>query len=86
MECKLKCINFRRVLDLRRAVLQAFRVTGNSNHCERSTMGVGVNGGDHMEAPDRTLGPPGWTGDKARSTKDNLGSTWEHQGQVAKHQ
>ena len=31
MECKLRCINFRRVSDPRRAFLPAFRVTGSAN-------------------------------------------------------
>jgi hypothetical protein len=30
VECKLRCVNFRRVLDPRRAFLLAFRVTGSA--------------------------------------------------------
>jgi hypothetical protein len=31
VECKVRCVNFRRVSDPRRAFLQAFRVTGSAD-------------------------------------------------------
>ena len=40
MECKLRCVNFRRVSDPRRAFRPAFRVSGISDDWYRSTMGV----------------------------------------------
>jgi hypothetical protein len=44
MECYLRRVNLRRVSDPRRAFLLAFRVTGISDDCYRSTMGVIVIG------------------------------------------
>jgi len=44
MEYKLRCVNFRRVSDLGRAYLLAFRVTGIWDEWNRSTMGVIVIG------------------------------------------
>jgi len=44
VECKLRCVNFRRVSDPRRAFRPAFSVTGISNDCYRSTTGVIVIG------------------------------------------
>jgi len=44
VECKLRCVNFRRVSDPRKAFLRAFRVTGISDDWYRSTMGVIVIG------------------------------------------
>jgi len=40
VECKLRCINVRRVSDPRRAFRPAFGVTGISDHWYMSTMGV----------------------------------------------
>jgi len=40
MECKLRRVNFGRVLDPRRAFQPAFRLTGISDDWYRSTMGV----------------------------------------------
>jgi hypothetical protein len=39
-ECTLRYLNLSRILDPRRAFLPAFRVTGISDDCYRSTMGV----------------------------------------------
>jgi hypothetical protein len=72
VECKLRCINFRRVSDLRRAFRPAFRVTGISDDCYRSTIGVIViclgtrlsareNCGctwEHLGAPAMCMGAP----------------------------
>ena len=44
MECNLRCVNFRRVSDPRRAFLPAFRVTGITADCYSCTMGVIVIG------------------------------------------
>ena len=79
MECKLRCINFRRVSDPRRAFRPAIRVTGISDDCYRSTMGVIVIGlgtprsarenfgctWEHLGAPTTSLGAPGCAGDKS---------------------
>jgi len=72
MECNLRCVNFRRVSDPRRAFLPAFRVTAISDDWYRSTMGVivislrtprsaGENVGctwEHLGAPKTSLGAP----------------------------
>jgi len=72
VECKLRCVNFRRVSDPRRAFRPAFRVTGISDDCYRSTMGVivivlgtprsaGENFGctwEHLGVPAISLGAP----------------------------
>jgi len=72
MECKLRCVNVRRVSDPRRAFRPAFRVTGISDDCYRSTMGViviglgthrsvGENSGctwEHLSAPAISVGAP----------------------------
>ena len=44
MECKLRCVNFRRVSDPRMAFLPSFRVTGISDDWYSSTMRVIVIG------------------------------------------
>jgi len=70
--CKLRYVNFRRVSDPRRAFLPAIRVTGISDDCNRSTMGViviglrtprsaGENFGcilEQLELPATSLGAP----------------------------
>jgi len=72
VECNLRCVNFRRVLDPRTAFLPAFRVTGVSDACYISTMeviviGLGTSQGarenfgctwEHLEAPATSLGAP----------------------------
>jgi hypothetical protein len=72
VECKLGCVNIRRVSDPRRAFRPAFRVTGISDDCYISTMGVIVislrtprsareNFGctwEHLGAPATSLGAP----------------------------
>jgi len=72
MECKLGCVNFRRISDPRWAFLPAFRVTGIFDDWYRSTMGVIVIGWrtlwsakknfgytlEHLEAPRTRLGAP----------------------------
>jgi len=85
VECKLGCVNFRRVSDPRRAFLPAFRVTGISDDWYRSPMGVIVRGlgtpqssgenfgctWEHLGAPTTSLGAPGSAGDKSGSTLDH---------------
>ena len=63
MECKPGCVNVRRVSDPRRAFQPAFRVTGMSDNCYRSTMGVIVIG----------LGIPWSTGENFGCTWEHLG-------------
>jgi hypothetical protein len=65
VEYKLRCVNFRRVSDLRRSFLSAFRVTEISDDCYRSTMGVIVIGlgtprsaGESFGFPWEHLGAP----------------------------
>jgi len=71
-ECKLRCINCRRVSDPRRGFRPAFRVTGISDDCNRNTMGVSVIGlgtplstrenvgctWEHLRVPAIRLGAP----------------------------
>jgi len=75
VECKLRCVNFRRVSDPRRAFLLAFRVTAISDDGYRSTMGVIVIG----------LGTPWSPGDKPGSTCDNSGSAGNESGSASNH-
>ena len=72
MECKLRCVNFRRVSDPRRAFRPAFGVTEITDDWYRSTMGVIVISlgtprsarenfrciWEHMGAPATSLGAP----------------------------
>jgi hypothetical protein len=72
VECKHRCVNCRTVSDPRRAFRPAFRVTGISDDCYRSTMGViviglgtpqrvGENFGctwEHLRAPTISPGAP----------------------------
>ena len=64
MECKLRCVNFRRVSDPMREFLPAFRVTGISNDWYRCTMGVIL----------RALGTPRSTGGNIGCTWEYLGA------------
>jgi len=55
VECKLRCINFRRVSNARRALLLALRVTGISDYRYRSTkrekmidLGIPQSAGEHF--------------------------------------
>ena len=75
MECKLRCVNFRRVSDPRRAFQPAFRVTAISDNWYRSIMGMIVIG----------LGTPQSAGDKPGSADHKPGSTWERRRQVWEH-
>jgi len=68
VECKLRCVNFRRVSDSRRAFLPAFRVTEISDDWYRSTMGVIVIG----------LGMPQSAGENFECNGDHWRQTWEH--------
>jgi len=65
VECKLRCVNFRRLSDHRRAFRQAFGVTGISNDWLSCTMAVIVI----------SLRIPGGAGDKSGSADDMPGST-----------
>ena len=87
MECKLRCVNFRRVSDPRRAFRPAFRVTGISGDCYRSTIGVIVIGlgtprsagedfgctWEHLGAPAISLEAPGCAGVKSWCAGDRSG-------------
>ena len=64
MGCKLRCVNFRRVSDPRRAFLRGFRVTEISDDWYSSTMGVIVIG----------LGTPWSTGENVGCTWEQLGA------------
>ena len=63
MECKLRCVNFSRVSDPRRAFPGAFGVTGISDKCYRSTIGVTVI----------SLGTSRSTREDFRRTREHLG-------------
>jgi hypothetical protein len=58
VECKLKCVNFRRVSDSRSTLLPAFRVTGISDDYYRGAIGVIVIG---LEIPQSTRENLGFT-------------------------
>jgi len=64
VECKLRCVNFRRVSDPRRAFQPTFRVTAISDHWNRSPMGVSVIGS----------GTPQSAGENFKCTWDHLGA------------
>ena len=64
MECKLRCVNFRRVSDPRRAFQPAFGVTEISDDLSSSTMGVIVT----------SLGTPRSAGENFGCTWENLGA------------
>ena len=68
VECKLRCVNFRRVSDPRRPFQLAFGVSGISDDYYRSTMGVIVI----------SLGTAGSADDKAGSTCKRWQQAWEH--------
>jgi len=87
VECKLRCVSFRRVSDPRRAFLPAFRVTGISDEWYRSAMGVimigfgtprsvGENFGstwEHLGVPLTSLGAPTTSLTAPGSTCDKYG-------------
>jgi len=75
VECKLRCVNFRRVSDPRRALLPAFRVTGISDDWYRSTMGVTVIG----------LGTPRSAGENIGCIWAHQRHAWERRGQSWEH-
>jgi len=82
VECKCICVNFRRVSDLGRALLLNFIITGVSDDCYKSTMGVIMIGlgtsrcpeknigctWKHLGAPTTSLGAPGCASDKPGSS------------------
>jgi len=63
VECKLRCVNFRRVSDPWRAFLPAFRVTGSAGDKSGSTW-------EHLGAPATSLGAPPIT--EEQSGKNNI--------------
>jgi len=75
VESKLRCIDFRRVSDPRRAFLPAFRVTGISSNWYRSTMGVTVVG----------VGTSRSAGENFRCTWKHRQEVWERRGQSSEH-
>jgi len=75
VECKLRCDNFRRVSDPRRAFLPALRVTGISDDWYRSTIGVTVIG----------LGTPPSAGANFRCTWEHRQQAWECRGHSWEH-
>jgi len=56
VECKIRCINFRRVLDPRRAFLPALRVTGSANDKPGSADDKPGSTWEHVGAPVTNLG------------------------------
>ena len=77
MECKLRCVNFRRVSEPRRAFLLAFRVTGITDDLCRSTMGVIVIG---LGTPQSARGNIGCSGEHQQQACERRGQSWEHLG------
>jgi hypothetical protein len=75
VECKLRCVNFRRVSDPGRVFLPAFRVTGVSDDWYRSTMGVREIGLGKSQRAGEDFGS---ASDKRGSTDDKPRSTWQH--------
>jgi len=82
VECKLRCVNFRRVSDHRRAFRPAFRVTGIADNWHRSTMGVVAislkSPGSAGEKSCNANYKPGSTSDNSGSASDMPGSTSNH--------
>jgi len=72
VESKLRCVNFRRVSDLTRALQPAFRVTDISDDWYRSTMGVIV----------MSVGPPRSAGENFGCTWEHRRHAWVCRGQV----
>jgi len=58
VECKLRCVNFRRVSDPRRAFLPAFRVTGSAGDKPGSADDKPGSTWQHLGAPATNLGAP----------------------------
>ena len=99
MECKLRCVNFRRVGDPRRAFQPALRVTGISDDWHRSTMGVIVIGlgtprsaGENFECtwellgvPTTSLGAPATAGDMTQSARGMSWSAGGKSGSASNH-
>jgi len=67
VECKYRCVNFRRVSDRRRAFRPAFGVTGICNDWYRSTIGVIMI----------SLSTPGSADDMTGSTWERQLKAWE---------
>ena len=80
MECKLGCVNIRRLPDHRRAFRSAFRVTGISDDWYRSTMGVTVIG---LGTPRSAGGNFGSTWEHRRQAWKRRGQSWQHLGAPA---
>ena len=92
MECKLRCVNFRRVLDPRRPFRSAFRVTGISDDWYRSIMGAIVislgTPRSSRESFGRTWNHRGGSespGDKPGSADDKSGSPGNKSGCTSNH-
>ena len=68
MECKLRCVNFRRVSDPRRAYLPAFRVTRSACH----------KPGSADDKPGSVNNKPGSTSERWRQTWERWRHVWEH--------
>jgi hypothetical protein len=85
VECKLRCVNFRRVLDSRRAFRPAFRVPGISDDCYRSDCDRFGNTSERRRELCVHLGAPGSTGNKSGSADDKPEGTWERRLQAWEH-
>jgi len=90
VECKLRCVNFRRVSDHRRAFWLAFRVTGIPDDWYRSTMGVIVitletpwSAGENFGCTWEHVGAPGSAGDQPRSADDKSGGAGDKSGSTS---
>ena len=75
VECKLRCVNFRRVSDPRRAFQPAFRVSGISENWYSSTIGVIIIG----------LQIPRSAGDNFGCTWEHRQQAWERWRHSCEH-
>jgi hypothetical protein len=75
VECKLRCVNFRRVSDPRRAFLPAFRVTGSTSDKSGSADDKPGSTWEHLGVPGTNLGAPAISLGAPRITVEQSGKT-----------
>ena len=85
MECKLRCVNFRRVSDPRRAFWPALGVTGISDDWYRSTMGVIAMSLRTPRSAGKNLGARGRTWECRGRACERRGQVWERRREALKH-
>jgi hypothetical protein len=92
VECKLRCINFRRVSDTRRAFLLGFVVTGISDNCHSSTitviaidLGSPLSARGNFECIGVPLGVPATSQWAPTTSLEASGSTSNNSKQLGRH-